>query len=119
MAIIAVDFDNTLVDSEDGDVFPVPGAAESLRRLRQEGHRIIIHTCRTGIASAQGELSDEIKFIEQCLQKFGMEYDEIYIGEKLVAHIYIDDRAVAFEGDWRETLQKTMAKSRLWHRKAG
>jgi hypothetical protein len=119
MAIIAVDFDNTLVDSEDGEVVPVPGAAESLSRLRQEGHYIIIHTCRTGIASAQGELSDEVRFIEQCLRRFGMDYDEIHVGEKLVAHIYIDDRAVAYEGDWGETLEVSLRKARRWKRKAG
>lgn len=112
MAVIAVDFDNTLIESEDGYYYALPGAKESLRRLREDGHKIIIYTCRTGIAAADGQLSQEIEFIKRCLAEFDIEYDEIFLGEKLIANIYIDDRAVSYEGDWEETLTRVQSRAR-------
>ena len=115
MITVAVDFDDTLVFQEDGVIHPVQGAREAMQKLRDMGCRIIIYTCRTGIASREDFLPEEIHFIEQALEKFGIEYDEIFIGEKLIADFYIDDRAIEFRGDWGDVM-KTF-KSRL--RRAG
>jgi phosphoglycolate phosphatase-like HAD superfamily hydrolase len=114
MAIIAVDFDSTLVESEDGYYYPVDGAREALQRMKDDGHKIIIYTCRTGIAAADGRLQEEIEFIKHCLAQFELEYDDIFLGEKLIANIYVDDRAVAFEGDWQDTLDQVKSKAKRW-----
>jgi hydroxymethylpyrimidine pyrophosphatase-like HAD family hydrolase len=59
--VVAVDFDGTLMHhDEDGRCFVVPGAREALVRLKQTGAKIIIHTCRTGIAEVNGTLVDVV-----------------------------------------------------------
>lgn len=108
MRVVAVDFDNTLVEEGEGGMSsPVPGGAEALAALRAQGYWIVIHTCRIGIARRDGTLQDEIALVEELLNAFGIPFDEIYLGEKMVADVYIDDRAVAFEGDWDAAVAKT------------
>lgn len=104
LAIIAVDFDGTLVgESPDGELFPIAGAREALTELRRQGHRIVIHTCRTTLANDDGMLTQEVDLIEQTLADFAIPFDEIYVGDKLIADAYVDDRAVPFRGRWDET----------------
>lgn len=106
MAVVAVDFDNTLFEeSAEGDVVPIEGAREALAELRQNGHHVVIHTCRTTVAREEGNLADEIAWIEEMLHANGMPFDEIYVGDKMIADAYVDDRAVAFRGDWVDALE--------------
>ena len=106
---IGVDFDNTLVfEDESGDIWPVPGAGESMRNLKDRGYEIIINTCRMGIADRNGALDSEINFVQDCLEQFNIPYDEIHLGEKLIADLYIDDRSIGFQGDWAETLSRVL-----------
>ncbi len=108
MRVVAVDFDNTLVEhGEGGETVPVPGGAEALAALRAQGYWIVIHTCRIGIARRDGNLQYEIGLVEELLMTFGIPFDEIYLGEKMVADVYIDDRAVAFHGDWDAAVAQT------------
>jgi histidinol phosphatase-like enzyme len=110
---VAVDFDGTLVVEKDGYVHPVRGAAESMQKLKASGYRLVIYTCRTGIAHDNGRLSEELDFINRCLNQFNIPFDEIYTGRKLVADIYIDDRCVSFSGNWQESVNKVLSKLRL------
>jgi hypothetical protein len=74
-------------------------APEALQSLRNLGHTIIIHTTRD---------EEEIK---QWLETFHVPYD--YINEnpeiqgrnpgKPIADIYVDDRAIQFNGNWSTT----------------
>lgn len=110
MATVAVDFDGTLVqEDENGEFHVMPGAAEALARLQAGGHQIVIHTCRTGLAAENGMLDREVALIEEVLARFRIPYDFIFTGEKLVAEVYIDDRAVAFRGDWSESVRDAEA----------
>lgn len=81
------------------DVAPVPGAAERLRELRGNGHQIIIQTARN-METCDGNLGMLMKNVGKVtldwLDRYGMEYDEIYFG-KPNGHVYIDDRAVRFQ----------------------
>lgn len=105
--VIAVDFDGTLFDfGEDGNLHPISGAKEALKDLRLQGHRIVVYTCRTGIAQRKGNLLQEVNFIKNILNANEIEYDEIFMGEKMVADVYVDDRGVTFEGDWNETFRR-------------
>jgi capsule biosynthesis phosphatase len=82
------------------DLAIVSGAAERLRRLRAAGHYVIIHTARN-MATCEGNLGRVLKNVGQItmdwLDRHQVEYDEIYFG-KPNAEVYIDDRAVRFEG---------------------
>jgi len=103
---LAVDFDKTLVTEDyEGNFYPVEGAREALSAFRAQGFQIIVYSCRTGIADQQGSLNSEVQLMESLLQGFDMEYDQIYLGEKLIADAYIDDRAVEFRGNWEQAAQ--------------
>ena len=104
-AVIAIDFDGTLVTvNADGEYEPIAGAREALEDLRDRGVKVVIHTCRTGLASRNHTLRLELDFIAAKLNEFGIPFDEIYAGEKLVADFYVDDRSIGFRGDWAQTL---------------
>jgi hypothetical protein len=105
--IISVDFDNTLVGYDhNGERFPIKGATEAMKTLKAHGCYIIIHTCRIGIAMENGNLRDELKFVQSVLKEYQMPFDEIHLHPKPVADFYIDDRAIRFEGDWSAPLKK-------------
>ena len=47
--IIAVDFDGTLCENRYPEIgYPMPRAIDSMRRLHEDGHYLILWTCRTG-----------------------------------------------------------------------
>lgn len=105
--VIGVDFDGTLFrPDENGELMPVHGAVQALVALKAENYKIVIHTCRTGLADAAGSLDDEVTLISGLLDEHGMPFDEIHLGEKLVADAYVDDRAVAFDGNWSNALSE-------------
>ena len=102
--VLAVDFDGTIVLSawpEIGE--PIPGAIDTLRQWHQEGHHIIIWTCRAG---------PELEACREWLDAHGVRYDaincnlperiEFYGGSdtsKVSADLYIDDKAVGAPSD--------------------
>lgn len=90
---VAVDWDDTLVDAKSQEW--LPDALEALRRLLRDGHRVIIHTCRAnwpeGLAS-----------IEAKLEQAGVSGVRVWTEHgKPHAHLYVDNLAVRFDGDWR------------------
>jgi hypothetical protein len=107
MKTIAVDLDGTLIrENEYGELTPVPGAAEAMNRLHDKGYRIVIYTSRIGLAIHAGRLEEEIEFVRSVLKQFRIGYDEIFLGEKLIADAYIDDRAIPFRGDWTSAAEE-------------
>ena len=97
---ICVDLDNTILeyDGYDGktDVDKIPfgkplkNAQYVLRDLKERGWRIVIFTHRKGKEK-----------IAKALKEREIPFDEII--EKPFAHIYLDDRALRFTGDWAQT----------------
>lgn len=101
--IIAVDFDGTIVTR----AFPaigneIPLAFETLKALKQKGHKLILYTCREGY-----HLSEATKY---CLEN-GVEFDAInentmdapfnHLGRsrKPYADLYLDDKSFpSFQG---------------------
>lgn len=91
--IIAIDFDGTVVDHRFPDIGPaVPHAVDSLRRLHQQGHRIILWTMRSG-----PYLQEAVKWYEQHeipLYGINSNPDQHWsTSPKAYAELYIDDAA--------------------------
>lgn len=96
---IAVDFDGTLfTENNYPDIgLPIFPTIEKIKQLKEQGHKLILWTCR------QGENLQNA--IDAC-KKVGLEFDFINENDpervkmfqndcrKIGAHIYIDDRAI-------------------------
>jgi capsule biosynthesis phosphatase len=108
---IVIDLDGTLCsirkhDETYADVSPINEAIEAVRKLKGDGHTIIIYTARhmktcnanTGLVVARiGRITLE------WLERYGVPYDEIYFG-KPWGDLYIDDGACL--PNWPEILKK-------------
>lgn len=99
--VIAVDFDHTInnnTDISEGERYskPFPGAKESLKALKERGHKIMIFSCNRS------------QWIEEWMTHWEIPYDYIWSGDKPVCDAYIDDLAVAFRGNWNEALKETL-----------
>ena len=118
---IVIDLDGTICTLKQknetyADVAVKPGAAAFIKKLRQEGHYIIIQTARN-MATCESNLGKVMKNVGKVtlewLEQNNIEYDEIYFG-KPNAHVYIDDRAFRFE-NWETTsieILQTMAREK-------
>lgn len=111
--ILAIDFDGTIVEHK----FPyigklLPGAKETINKWKDEGHRIIIWTCRNMVEPAYPEIEDATIFgAKRFLDENGIKYDAInsdvesvpfYIqARKVFADIYIDDRNLGGFPGWK------------------
>lgn len=106
--VIAVDFDGTIV--EDG--YPKIGksrifAFETMKRLQEDGHRLILWTYRNGI-----RLDEAVEFCKQngivfyAINKSFPEeqYDESK-SRKIYADLFIDDRNIGGVLGWGEVYQ--------------
>lgn len=104
--IIAIDFDGTIVE----DAYPAigqlrPMAKEMIQRLKEDGHYLIINTCRCG-----DRLTEAVNFLlerrvpldrvnsnnPKSVALYGSSSRKIY------ADIYIDDRQVGGLPPWRD-----------------
>lgn len=99
MAVIAIDFDNTLVFVTQ----PLEGAREAINALREAGHKIVIHTC------------NREAHVKQVLDNNDMRYDRIHGNEskgKPLADLYIDDKGYHFpyNGSWLPELPEILAR---------
>ena len=117
---ICIDFDGVLhsyVKFKGVDVFDdaLPEAANAVKYLRSRGHTLILHTTRP--------ITDKLR---KWLEDHGMVFD--YFNEnphtatgqtdprKPLADMYIDDRAIRFRGNWRETVSEVEAFT-PWYKK--
>ncbi len=106
--IIGVDFDGTIV--EDG--YPKIGkprifAFETLKRLQEDGHRLILWTYRSGRS-----LDEAVEFCEQngitfyaVNKSFPEEQYDATKSRKIYADLFIDDRNIGGVLGWGEVYQ--------------
>lgn len=96
MAIISIDYDDTIVHADYPNIGTIkPHAREVINNLYNEGHFIIIWTCRSGeheSAAAQYLIEMGVKFhhINENHPENIVQYDSD--SRKIFADIYIDDK---------------------------
>ncbi len=104
---ICIDLDGTIctLQNKQGDyenATPLPGAIETINRLYDEGHYIIIYTARR-MRTCAGDVQKVIAMVGDVtrawLVRHGVKHHELIFG-KPYAHLYIDDLAHRFDGDW-------------------
>lgn len=104
--IVAVDFDGTIAHYDGwqgpgifGD--PIAGCKEALEDLKQRGYRIVVFTTR-GV---------DLEDVRRYLVGHDIPFDEVNENcsgtpdnlshRKVIADVYIDDRAMHFDGSWK------------------
>lgn len=104
--VLAIDFDGTIAELS----FPKVGALRKdadtvIRKLYDDGHKIIINTCRSG--KFEGMAHDFLKehgipfhFINSNLPELIVEYGQDC--RKISADIYIDDKCLTGLPSWKE-----------------
>lgn len=102
---IAVDFDGTIVQNRYPEIgSEIPYAIRTLKMLQEDGHHLILWTCR------EGEERDAA--VQWCLKR-GLEFyavnldfpeenekENVSYSRKLKADMFIDDRQVGGLPDW-------------------
>jgi hypothetical protein len=103
MALIAVDFDGTIVEHEWPRIGPeMPGAFQTLRDLIEAGHHLILTTCREDVGHRIDKryLTDAVNFCKDNGVEFvgvnetPIEHDfrqDWPTRRKVYANVYIDD----------------------------
>ncbi|SRX54116.1 BT0820 family HAD-type phosphatase [Aequorivita sp. CIP111184] len=110
---IAVDFDGTIVEDEYPRIGrPIIFAFDTLKKLQDEGHRLILWTYRKGSA-----LEDAVKFCKEngilfyaVNQSFPEEEFDISYSRKINADVFIDDRNVGGLKSWGEIYQQLIGQ---------
>ena len=100
--IIAVDFDGTICADRFPEIGePLFGAVESLLKLKENGYKLILWTCRTDLPE-RPYLTEAVEFCK----RLGLEFDAVndnvsdapYYDKgncrKVYADFYIDDKAL-------------------------
>lgn len=101
--ILAVDFDGVINSYSSGfkglqniPDLPVPRCKEFIDKLHQENYYIMIFSARA--SNMLGK-----KAIQKYLKDHQIYFDEIFMGfAKPFADVYLDDKAVTFQGDWEQ-----------------
>lgn len=106
---IAIDFDGTIVEN----VYPKIGkpklfAFETLRKLQEEGHQLILWTYRHGKKLEEAVEFCESKGIEfyAVNKSYPEEEFDNSISRKILADVFIDDRNMGGMKGWGEIYQK-------------
>jgi hypothetical protein len=82
---------------------PRAGAEEFLRALNERGYRVVVFTTRYA-PQAEGWLA------AYGLSRYVAEVTD----RKLAAHVFVDDRAVCFQGDFAATLAQVVRFAAHW-----
>ena len=98
------DLDGTISENKkDGqsyeDVIPLPGSVDTINRLKESGHYIIIFTARNMVTHNNNLgkiISNQAPIVIEWLKKYNIPYDELLFGKPHYDYI-IDDKAIQFK----------------------
>ena len=107
--VLVVDFDGTIAHWAPSGYpaigTPIGGAQRFLNLLKSEGWKIVVSSCRSG--------TEHEAAMRTWLESHRIPFDEInhntdypWASGKPVGDVYLDDRAVRFEGRWDAAYQK-------------
>jgi len=91
--IYCFDLDNTLCITVDGDYknsTPIQDRIDRVNKLHSEGNRIIIDTARGSVTGINW-----FDLTKNQLDSWGVSYDELRVGIKKYADVYIDDKGIS------------------------
>ena len=114
--IIAVDFDGTLVENQYPKIGkPILFAFETLKKLQENGHRLILWTYRNGKTLEEAVAFCKKNGIEfYAINKSYPEEDfDKTISRKINADIFIDDRNIGGLKPWGEIYQELIGEKKL------
>jgi hydroxymethylpyrimidine pyrophosphatase-like HAD family hydrolase len=118
---ICIDLDGTLARYDQwrgvdhfGD--PIPGGKEALSELRRLGWTIIIYTTRGDRDKTRQFLEDHDIPFDYINENPNQPVDGL--DGKLIADVYVDDRAVQFNGDWQDALRQVI-DFKPWEKRQG
>lgn len=112
---IAVDFDGTIVEDQYPNIGkPKLFAFDTLRKLQENGHRLILWTYRNGKT-----LDDAVQFCKEngvqfysINKSFPEEKFEPKYSRKINADIFIDDRNIGGLLEWGQIYQKLIGEEK-------
>ncbi len=106
--IIAVDFDGTIVEDAYPNIGkPIIFAFETLKKLQENGHRLILWTYRSGdkLEDAVTFCNNNGVFFYSVNSSFPEEQYDINVSRKIHADLFIDDRNIGGFIGWGEIYQ--------------
>lgn len=118
--IIAVDFDGTIATSDGNEPYsigePMPDALDTLRRLKRDGHTLVLWTCRGDIYLEEAlewleghGVRKLFKAVNENIHPLGKDG---YMPRKIFAHFYVDDRVVGGFPGWDEVYRRISTRPR-------
>lgn len=119
--IIAVDFDGTLHSGKFPEIgLPMPYAIDVMQKLKNDGHYLILWTCRSG-----DQLTEAINWLREKDIPFDRVNDhnpesKRYYGSnsrKVYAHLYIEDKQVGELPMWTEIYEYVKQKEEEYQQK--
>lgn len=116
MKVIVVDFDKTINSKPYPHIGePTPGVKEAFQKMKDMGYEIQILSCRTNpeVTKYQIDRQEQCRVMERYLKEYGIPYDVVLSEYKPVAHYYIDDRAIEFNGNWSDVIEKINNKNKM------
>jgi len=116
--ILAIDFDDTIVKEEYPAIGPLRyGAKKYINQLYDDGHYIIIWTCRSGDPELEAEIflfDNGIKFHKiNAHNPFNLHKYQNDT-RKISAHLYIDDRNIGGLPSWSEIYKIVTEKQKKY-----
>jgi 2'-5' RNA ligase len=119
---IAVDLDGTILNEgpHEGDGRPplgepFPGAKEVLQGFMDQGYRVSIWTARQYFEDDNSENAEWQTEIDKHLKYHQIPYTDIYVGKKPPADVFIDNKAIHFDGSWPDMTSQTEMMLRQGH----
>ncbi len=110
--VIAIDFDGCIASYIHGwqgkNVFgkTINGCVDALNEFREKGYKIIIFTCRLKTTELEYYLKNSNIPFDAINENPWHDYKQPGDKRKVIADIYIDDRAITFKGNWEEIITK-------------